>query len=129
VTRERLKALLKEYGQVAIYTYFALFFVVLAGFGAAMAWGAGVESSKGGLAVIGAAWLATKATQPIRIAATLGLTPLVAAALHKLGLRKLPNAAAAPTGVVVAASAEPPSAEVAPRGDEPASADKPPKAD
>jgi hypothetical protein len=95
VTRERLKALLAEYGQVAIYTYFGLFLLVLAGFSAGIAWGADVESTEGGLGVLGAAYLATKATQPLRIAATLGLTPLVAALLHKLNLRKPKSAAPA----------------------------------
>jgi hypothetical protein len=95
VTRERLKALLSEYGRVAIYTYLALFVVVLAGFTLAIAWGVDVESSSGGAGALGAAYLATKATQPLRIAATLGLTPLVAAALRKLGwVRTSPGPAA-----------------------------------
>ena len=96
MTRERLKALLAEYGRVAIYTYFALFLLVLAGFSAAIAWGVDVASAHGRLGVLGAAYLATKATQPLRIAATLGLTPLVAAGLHKLKLRKHPGAALPP---------------------------------
>ena len=110
MTRERLKALLAEYGRVAIYTYFALFFLVLAGFSAGIAWGfevAGAEQGGlSGLGILGAAYLATKATQPIRIAATLGLTPLVAAALHKLALRRSP-------GGNTATNPEPPPAELA----------------
>jgi hypothetical protein len=78
VTRERLKALLTEHGQVAIGTYFALFLLVLAGFAVAIAWGIHVESAAGRMGILGAAYLATKAVQPLRIAATLALTPLVA---------------------------------------------------
>jgi hypothetical protein len=78
VKLEKLKALLAEYGRVAIWTYFAIFALVLAGFALAITYGFDVESAKGGAGVLGAAYLATKATQPLRIAATLALTPLIA---------------------------------------------------
>jgi hypothetical protein len=84
VTKERLKALLAEYGRVALYTYVGLFVLVLAGFAVAIAAGVQVESAQGGAGVLGMAWVATKVTQPIRIAATLGLTPLVANAIGRL---------------------------------------------
>lgn len=83
MNRERLKKLMAEYGQVAIYTYFALFFLVFAGFALAIAWGIEVESAKGGAGLVGAAYLATKVTQPLRIGATLLLTPLVAKVVSK----------------------------------------------
>jgi hypothetical protein len=85
VTRERLKALLAEYGRVAVWTYLGLFVVVLAGFAMAISWGVQVESAKGGASVLGAAYLATKLTQPLRIAATLALTPAVAKLLERFG--------------------------------------------
>lgn len=88
MTKERLKALLAEYGQLALYTYLGLFVVVLTGFIVAIKAGFEVGSTEGTLTVVGAAWLATKATQPLRIAATLGLTPLVSVALHKLRARR-----------------------------------------
>ncbi len=78
VKLEKLKALLAEYGRVAIWTYFAIFALVLLGFCLAIAYGFDVESAKGGAGTLGAAYLATKATQPLRIAATLALTPLIA---------------------------------------------------
>jgi len=84
VTREKLKALLAEYGRVALYTYLGLFLVVFAGFALAIAAGVEVESAQGGAGVLGMAYVATKVTQPIRIAATLGLTPLVASAINRL---------------------------------------------
>jgi hypothetical protein len=86
VTRERLKRLLAEYGRVAIWTYFALFVLVLAGFALAIAWGVQVESGKGGAGVLGAAYVATKLSQPLRIAATLALTPIVARLLKRWGV-------------------------------------------
>jgi hypothetical protein len=68
---------------VAIATYFGLFIVVLSGFALAIAWGVDVTSASGSVGVWGAAYIATKAVQPLRIAATLALTPLVAHALRK----------------------------------------------
>jgi hypothetical protein len=78
VKLEKLKALLAEYGRVAIWTYFVIFALVLAGFAIAIAYGFDVKSAQGGAGTLGAAYLATKATQPLRIAGTLALTPLVA---------------------------------------------------
>jgi len=88
VTKERLKALLAEYGRLALYTYLGLFALVLTGFAVAISAGFDVASAHGTLGVLGAAWLATKATQPLRIAATLALTPLVAMAINKLRARR-----------------------------------------
>jgi putative exporter of polyketide antibiotics len=75
---ERIKALLAEYGRLALATYFAVFALVFAGFGLAIALGMQVASAEGGAGVLGAAYVATKLTQPLRIAATMALTPLVA---------------------------------------------------
>ena len=47
VNRERLKALMAEYGPVALWTYFALFVLVLAGFALALSLGFQIESAKG----------------------------------------------------------------------------------
>lgn len=78
MTKERLKALLAEYGRVAIWTYFTLFALALVGFAVAIAAGVKVESAQGHASVLGAAYVATKLTQPLRIGATLLLTPIVA---------------------------------------------------
>jgi hypothetical protein len=75
---ERIKALLAEYGRVAMATYFGLFALVFIGFGVAIALGMDVASAEGGAGVLGAAYVATKLTQPLRIAATIAMTPLVA---------------------------------------------------
>jgi hypothetical protein len=74
----RLKRLLAEYASLAIYTYLALFVLVLAGFALAFATGFKVDSSGGKLGVLGAAWVATKLTQPVRIMASVALVPIVA---------------------------------------------------
>jgi len=82
---ERLKRLLAEYGRLALVTYLALFVLSLAAFAAAIAFGFEIESAAGGAGLLGAAYLGTKAIQPLRIAATLALTPLVARLLGRRG--------------------------------------------
>jgi hypothetical protein len=79
--KTRLSTLLAEYGKLAIILYLVIFALVLAGFAIGIGAGMKVESAAGGAGVLGAAYLATKVTQPIRILATLALTPLVARAL------------------------------------------------
>ena len=83
MTREKLKGLLEEYGRVAMGTYLVIWLSVLAGFAIAISAGFSVGSAPGGVGVLGAAWIATKLTQPLRIAGTLAATPLVAAAIKK----------------------------------------------
>lgn len=94
MTREKLRTLLEEYGRVAIWTYLVIWLTVLAGFALAISAGFSVSSAGGGAGVLGAAWLATKLTQPLRIAGTLALTPLVAAGLKKW--RRVPDRPAEP---------------------------------
>ncbi len=89
MNKERWKKLLAEYGMLALYLYFAIFAVVLVGFAVAIQLGVKVESTAGKAGLWGAAWLATKVTQPLRILATLALTPLVAQ-LFKIGKKKVP---------------------------------------
>ena len=84
MTREKLKLLLEEYGRIVLWVYLVIWLVVLAGFAFAISAGFNVKSvSTSGLGVLGAAWLATKLTQPLRIAGTLALTPVVATVLKK----------------------------------------------
>lgn len=87
--RQRYQALVERYGSIAIGTYLAIFFGVLLLFwvalGAGMDLGAGFQrlgidtasaTSRSGTLVV--AWGFTKLTQPLRIAATIALTPLFA---------------------------------------------------
>ena len=87
MNRQRLKVLLAEYGRLALYTYLVLFVLVLLGFAGGIHLGVCTESTAGKAGLWGAAWLATKVTQPLRILATVALTPLVAQVLK---LRKKP---------------------------------------
>jgi uncharacterized membrane protein YcgQ (UPF0703/DUF1980 family) len=88
MNRQRLKNLLAEYGRLALYTYLVLFAVVLMGFAGAIQLGVHTQSTAGKAGLWGAAWLATKVTQPLRILATVALTPLVAQVLK---IRKKPT--------------------------------------
>jgi hypothetical protein len=57
--------------------YFIIFGLVLVGFATAIKLGARVESAAGTAGTWGAAYIATKLTQPLRILATLVITPIV----------------------------------------------------
>lgn len=72
-----MKQHLAEYGPVALYVYFVIFALVLIGFAIAIRAGMKVESAAGTAGVWGAAWVSTKLTQPLRIVATLVVTPFV----------------------------------------------------
>jgi len=87
--KQRLQKLMAEYGKVAIYTYLALSLGTIAAFSIAFGFGMAPSSASGVFGVIGAGWLAAKATMPLRILATLGLTPLIATLLRR---RKRPEA-------------------------------------
>jgi hypothetical protein len=78
--RERLQ----EYGSIGIVTYFVVFGLTIVGFFIAISAGYEVEGVVGQSSTWFAAWLATKVTQPLRIAVVLALTPIVAAAWHKI---------------------------------------------
>jgi hypothetical protein len=66
----------------------ALFLLVFTCFAIALGLGLQVDSSVGKLGVLGAEWVATKLTQPIRIVASVALTPLVAQILK---IRRKPD--------------------------------------
>jgi hypothetical protein len=82
MNRERLTKLLAEHGKLALYVYLVIFVVVLASFALAIQMGIKVDSTAGKAGIWGAAWVATKLTQPLRILATLALTPLLAQLLR-----------------------------------------------
>jgi hypothetical protein len=73
-----------EYGALALWVYFGIFAVVLVGFALAIHFGFAVESAAGAAGVWGAAWVSTKLTQPLRILATLALTPVVMQVLRRI---------------------------------------------
>ena len=63
---------------MALVVYLSIFAGVLAAFWFAIRLGWQPESVAGSAGTLAAAYVATKVTQPLRIAATLVLTPLVA---------------------------------------------------
>jgi|SRR5690606_18704994 len=84
VVTEKLKALMAEYGRLAMITYFTIFAIVLASFYFAIESGFQPASSTESMGTLGAAWLATKLTQPLRIGGTLVLTPVISMALKRI---------------------------------------------
>ena len=88
--KKKLNEMLTEYGAVAVVVYFAIFFAVLAGFWLAIRFGWRTHSAAGTAGTLAAAYIATKLTQPLRIAATLVLTPAVARLYERM--RGLPPA-------------------------------------
>jgi hypothetical protein len=103
--RRTLKEIATEYGAVAVVVYLAIFAAVLLGSWAAIHFGWRPQSVRGGVGTFAAAYIATKLTQPLRIAATLALTPLVAKAYERL--RPSPRTRT-PVGVETPTGAEPP---------------------
>ena len=81
--KERLSANFAQYGRIAIYTYIGLSLLAITGFSIAIGAGVAPSSATGVLGVIGAGWAAAKVTVPLRILATLALTPLLALLLQR----------------------------------------------
>jgi FAM210A/B-like domain len=88
--RKTLRQLLMEFGAVAVVLYLVIFFLVLFGtcLGVRAGWTPASVSGKAG--TFAAAYIITKLTQPLRIAATVVLTPLVARAYERITGRRLP---------------------------------------
>ncbi len=72
-----------KYGRIAIVIYLGTFVVTMAGFSLAITQGFEVEGGSSTAGILGAAWIATKLTQPIRIAVTLALTPIIGTVLNR----------------------------------------------
>jgi hypothetical protein len=90
--KERLQKLLVEYGSLGLWVYFVIFALVLVSFATAIKLGVEVEGAAGTAGTWGAAWVATKLTQPLRILATLVVTPVVMGVTRRLkrpGTRRL----------------------------------------
>jgi hypothetical protein len=74
----RLNQVFREYGRIAIGSYLVIFVAVFLGFLLAIQSGVEVKGAAESAGLIGGAWLATKLTQPLRILATVAVTPVVA---------------------------------------------------
>ena len=88
--RKTIKEIFAKYGPIAVAVYFAIFFTALFGFWAAIHFGWRPASSSGEVGAFTAAYIATKVTQPLRIAATLALTPLIAKVYERALGRRTP---------------------------------------
>ena len=87
--KTRWTDLLAEYGKIAIGTYLVLWLGVWLAFGIAIGLGIDIDGVDPASAttvgsVVFASWLAAKITQPVRIAATLVMTPFVATLFRRL---------------------------------------------
>jgi hypothetical protein len=81
--KERLKKQFTEYPRIAIITYLTLSILSIVAFSIAIGMGAQPSTATGTLGVIGAGWVAAKALMPLRILATLALTPMIAAVVGR----------------------------------------------
>jgi len=86
--RKSLKQVMAEYGPVALAVYLVIFAAVLGGSWAAIRLGWSPSGAAGSAGTFAAAYIFTKLTQPLRIAATLVLTPLVAKLYARLTSRR-----------------------------------------
>lgn len=101
--RRTFKSILADYGPIALGVYLAIFAVVLLGSWVAIRIGWTPESAAGSVGTFTAAYLLTKLTQPLRIGATLVLTPIVARAADRF----FPGRRGAPPTTPPDAAAEP----------------------
>ncbi len=83
VLKDRLQDHIAEYGKLAFIIFISLGLMSLTGFYIAIKAGIDVGSNSGTAGALAAAWVANKLTTPIRIGATLVLTPIVAKILRR----------------------------------------------
>jgi len=74
----RLEELFEKYGRVAVGIHFTLLGLTVFGFWMAIRSGFEVSSTAGGAGTLGAAYLASRATLPVRAVITLAITPWAA---------------------------------------------------
>lgn len=74
----RFRDLILEYGIIALVVHYLIFAIVIVSFWAAIRAGWQPSSAAGSVGTWTAAYIAAKITQPLRIVATIALTPVVA---------------------------------------------------
>lgn len=89
--KQRFKTLIAESGAIVLWVYVGIFGLVLVCTATALKMGVQLDGVAGAAGIWGAAYVFTKLTQPLRIAATLAVTPAVAAMLRRF--RKQPELA------------------------------------
>lgn len=88
-----LRQLLAEYGMIAVVLYLAIFTLAMVATYFAILAGWSPKSMAGTAGAWTAAYLITKITQPLRIAATVVLTPVVGRLWYRLTKRPVPVSA------------------------------------
>ena len=89
--KEKLQKLMAEYGRVALVVYLSTFVISMVGFSFAIMQGFEVEGASSTAGTLGAAWVATKLTQPIRIGVTVLLTPIIGNIINRRKKSKSPE--------------------------------------
>lgn len=81
--KQKLKKLFEEYGRVGIVTYFVIYGLTLVGIAVAISMGFEIEGASGTAGLLAGTWVASRATLPLRIGATILLTPVVHSVYRK----------------------------------------------
>jgi non-ribosomal peptide synthetase component F len=81
--KQRLAALFREYGLIAIITHITIATLVVAGLSLAIGIGVSPSTATGVLGVIAAGWVASQPTLPLRTLITLTLTPVIARVIRR----------------------------------------------
>jgi hypothetical protein len=95
--QKTLKRVLTEYGPIALILYLVIFALVLFGSWLAIRAGWSPASVSGKAGTFAAAYIITKLTQPLRIGATVVLTPIVARVYERVTGRSPRASQATPT--------------------------------
>ena len=89
--RKTLRQFAVEYGTLFIVIYLAIFTAVWVGFWAAIKFGWSDDSTAANVGAWTAAYLATKLTQPLRIIASVAITPPIAKLWERVMKRPAPS--------------------------------------
>lgn len=106
--RRTFKSIMAEYGPIALGVYLTIFALVLTAAWLAIRLGWTPETAVGSVGTFTAAYLVTKVTQPLRIGATLLLTPIVARVLERFFPALRPAAPATESGDLPPTMPQPP---------------------
>ena len=85
---EKFRNVMVEYGVIALVIHYVIFAIVITGFWFAIRSGWRSSGTSGNVGTWGAAYLAAKITQPLRIIATVAITPFVARVYERIVRRK-----------------------------------------
>lgn len=85
----RFRDLVLEYGVIALIVHYIIFGAVIVGFWAAIRAGWQPTSATANVGTWTAAYVATKVTQPLRIVATIAVTPIIAKLYERMTGRTL----------------------------------------